>query len=695
MRRIYIVLTVFYLMSNSIVFGDDNPFFKKFDTPFQVPPFDQIRSEHYLPAFKEGMELQNREIDDIINYSEVPDFENTIGAIANSGSFLKNVSAVFYSQISANTNDDLQKIDQEISPILSAHYDGITLNRGLFDRIESVYNKKDQLKLTDEQEFLLENYYQDFIRNGANLNPDKQDELKKINQQLSVFNVQFSQNLLAETNDFKMIIEDKEDLAGLPESVIQAAAETAKENSLDGKWLFTVQKPSMIPFLQFSKKKDLREKLYKGYINRGNNDNEHDNKKRLSDIIKLRVKKAKLLGFNNFAELQLDDKMAKTPAEVYKLLNRLWDASLPVAKKEAAELQTLIDAEGGNFKLASWDWWYYAEKLRKQKYNLDDNELRPYFELNNVREGAFSVAHKLYGITFTPIENIPVPHSDAQAFEVKEVDGTHVGILYMDFYPRASKAGGAWCGTYRSEYRKDGERIAPVVTVVCNFTQPAGDKPSLLSMDEVETLFHEFGHALDELFADCTYQTRFEATDFVELPSQIMEHWAFEPVVMQDYAKHYQTGETISSELISKIENSRYFNQGFITVEYLAASLLDMKYHTLTKPQDLDINKFESEFYKEIGLIPEIVSRYCGTYFAHITTWGYSAGYYSYIWSGVLDADGFEAFKETNLFDQKTAKAFRENVLEKNGREDPMKLYVQFRGREPKIEPLLKNRGLL
>jgi peptidyl-dipeptidase Dcp len=639
--------------------------------------------------------LQNREIDDIINNSEVPDFENTIGTIANSGSFLKNVSAVFYSQISANTNDDLQKIDQEISPILSAHYDGITLNRGLFDRIESVYNKKDQLKLTDEQEFLLENYYQDFIRNGANLNPDKQDELKKINQQLSVFNVQFSQNLLAETNDFKMIIEDKEDLAGLPESVIQAAAETAKENSLDGKWLFTVQKPSMIPFLQFSKKKDLREKLYKGYINRGNNNNEHDNKKLLSDIVKLRVKKAKLLGFNNFAELQLDDKMAKTPAEVYKLLNRLWDASLPVAKKEAAELQTLIDAEGGNFKLASWDWWYYAEKLRKQKYNLDDNELRPYFELNNVREGAFSVAHKLYGITFTPIENIPVPHSDAQAFEVKEADGAHMGILYMDFYPRASKAGGAWCGTYRSEYRKDGEHIAPVVTVVCNFTQPAGDTPSLLSMDEVETLFHEFGHALDELFADCTYQTRFEATDFVELPSQIMEHWAFEPVVMQDYAKHYQTGETISSELISKIENSRYFNQGFITVEYLAASLLDMKYHTLTKPQDLDINKFESEFYKEIGLIPEIVSRYRGTYFAHITTWGYSAGYYSYIWSGVLDADGFEAFKEISLFDQKTAKAFRENVLEKNGREDPLKLYVQFRGREPKIEPLLKNRGLL
>jgi peptidyl-dipeptidase Dcp len=671
----------------------DIPFFAEYDTPFKVPPFDIIKPEHFIPAYEKGMEQQRAEIGKLVNNTEAPTFENTIVALDRSDKLLSEVSRVFSGLSGANTNDEIKAIQKEMAPRLAAHRDEISLNKKLFERIKAVYEQRDELNLNDEQMYLLENLYKRYVRNGANLNDEDQAKLKEINQELSKHGVQFGQNVLAETNEFKLVIENEEDLAGLPESSITGAAEAAKEAGLEGKWVFTTHKPSMIPFLQYSEKRDLREKLYRAYTKRGDNDNEHDNKKILSDLIRLRVERANLLGYKTYADYILESRMAGNPQNVYDLLNRLWDASLPIAKRERQEMQAIIDREGGGFKLASWDWWYYAEKLRKEKYQLDDTELRPYFVLNNVRDGAFWVANQLYGLTFEELKGMPLPHPDAQVFEVKEADGSHCGVLYMDFHPRTSKRAGAWCGTYRGQSRKYGEEIDPVVNLVCNFSNPVGDNPAMITLEEGETLFHEFGHGLDNLLSNVTYGTTFRSSDFSELPSQIMEHWAMEPTVLKHYAKHYQTGEPIPDSLIDKIVKSGLFNQGFITVEYLAASLLDMKYHTLIEPQDLDVNRFEKDYFDEIGLIPEIVSRYRSTYFNHIIG-GYAAGYYGYIWCEVLDCDAFEAFKETSLFDQKTANAFRKSILEVNGTADYMSMYLNFRGREPRIEPLLKNRGL-
>ena len=671
----------------------DNPFFSGYKTPFKVPPFDLIKPEHFIPAYEKGMEQQKAEIEELVNNPEAPTFENTVVALDRSGKLLSEVSRVFGGLSGANTNDDLKAIQREMAPRLAAHHDEINLNKELFKRIKAVYEERGNLNLNDEQLFLLENLYKRYVRSGADLSDDDQAKLRVINQELSKLGVQFGQNVLAETNAYKLVIDHEDDLADLPESSITGAAEAAQEAGLEGKWVFTTQKPSLIPFLQYSEKRNLREELYKAYTKRGDSDNEYDNKKILSDIIKLRVERARLLGYKTYADYILENRMAENPQNVYELLDRLWEASLAVAKKERQEMQAIIDREGGDFKLASWDWWYYAEKLRKEKYQLDDTELRPYFVLNNVREGAFWVANELYGLTFEELEGMPLPHPDAQVFEVKEADGSHCGVLYMDFHPRASKRAGAWCGTYRSQSRKYGEEIDPVVNLVCNFSRPVGNDPAMITLEEVETLFHEFGHGLDNLLSNVTYGTTFRSPDFSELPSQIMEHWAMEPAVLKRYAKHYRTGEPIPNGLIDKIVKSGLFNQGFITVEYLAACLLDMKYHTLEEPRDLDINRFEKSFFDEIGLIPEIVSRYRSTYFSHIIG-GYAAGYYGYIWSEVLDCDAFEAFKETTLFDPKTAAAFRKHVLEKNGTADYMSMYVNFRGREPRIEPLLRNRGL-
>jgi len=671
----------------------DNPFFAEYDTPYKVPPFDIIKPEHFVPAYEKGMEQQKAEIEQLVSNTEAPTFDNTIAALDRSGKLLSDVSRVFGGLSGANTNDEIKAIQKQMAPRLSAHRDEINLNKNLFERIKAVYEQREEKNYTDEQMYLLENLYKRYVRNGAELNDEDQAKLKDINQRMSKLGVQFGQNVLAETNEFKLVIGNEEDLAGLPESSITGGAEAAEEAELEGKWVFTTHKPSMIPFLQYSEKRDLREKLYRAYTKRGDNDNEHDNKQILSDLIKLRIERANLLGYKTYADYRLETRMSGNPENVYALLDRLWDASLPVAKKERQEMQAIIDREGGGFKLASWGWWYYAEKLRKEKYQLDDTELRPYFVLNNVRDGAFWVANQLYGLTFEELEGMPLPHPDAQVFEVKEADGSHCGVLYMDFHPRTSKRGGAWCGTYRSQSRKYGKEIDPVVNLVCNFSKPIGDNPAMITLEEVETLFHEFGHGLDNLLSNVTYGTTFRSSDFSELPSQIMEHWAVHPTVIKHYAKHYQTGETIPDDLVDKIVKSGYFNMGFITVEYLAASLLDMKYHTLSEPQDLDINQFEKDYFEGIGLIPEIVSRYRSTYFNHIIG-GYAAGYYSYIWSEVLDCDAFEAFKETSLFDQETANSFRINILAKNGTADYKTMYLNFRGREPKIEPLLKNRGL-
>lgn len=671
----------------------NNPFFSEFNTPFNVPPFEKIQARHYLPAFEKGMIDGRKEIEAIIKNKQEPTFENTIEALDKSGDLLTKVSSVFFGQTSANTNDSLQKIEVEISPKLSAYSDEIRLNPDLFKRIKSVYENQEKFNLNPEQKFLLENLYKGFVRNGANLNKQDQDTLKKINQELSVLTVKFSQNVLDETNHYRLFV-DKADLTGLPESLVAAAAEAAKAAGQEGKYAFTTQKPSIFPFLQNSPNRDLRRELFHAYTNRGNNGNEYDNNKILADIVKLRAQHAKLLGYKSHADFMLELRMAKKPENVFKLLDNLWSKAIPVAKEEVTEMQKIIDKEGGKFKLEPSDWWYYAEKLRKQKYDLNDAELRPYFKLENVRDGVFACANKLFGITFTPISDIPLPHPEAQAYEVKDTNGVHIGVLYMDFHPRESKRQGAWCGTYRSHHVLDGKTITPVVTVVGNFTRPGKDVPALLDMDEVETLFHEFGHALDNLFNRNTYNQTYVAWDFVELPSQLNEHWATEPEVLKMYAKNYKTGETIPESLIKKIKNSSYFNQGFINVELLAASLLDMAYYTLEAPAVVDIQSFEKDYLNKIGLIPEIVSRYRSTYFLHIVD-GYDAGYYCYTWAAVLDNDAFEAFKEKGIFNRSVADSYRNNILAKNGIMDPMQMYVNFRGREPEIEPLLKNRGLI
>ncbi len=543
------------------------------------------------------------------------------------------------------------------------------------------------------QLFLLENLYKRSVRNGALLGEEDQTRLKEINQRLSALRVEFGRNLLAETNAFKLVIEDEADLFGLPDGVIATAVGTAQREELENAWIFTTHKPSMLPFLTYAENRDLREQLFTAYTVRGNQNNEYDNTAIIAEIVSLRIEKARLLGYETFADYVLEDKMAGSPERVYGLLDQLWAASLPVAQQEVVAMQTIIDAEGGGFELAPWDWWFYAEKVRKAKFDLDDNELRPYFEINNVRDGVFYVANKLYGLTFEELDDMPKPHPDAQVFEVFEADGSHAAVIYMDYHPRESKRGGAWCGRFRSQNRAAGVEVDPVINLVCNFTEATEDTPALISLDEVETLFHEFGHALDGILADVTYRTGTWAPDFGELPSQIMEHWAMAPEVMKVYATHYETGEPIPDELIAKIEKSSTFNQGFIQVEYLAASLLDMAYHTLKEPTDLDVDVFEETTFDEIGLIDEIVSRYRTTYFSHITG-GYAAGYYGYTWSGVLDHDAFAAFEETSLFDQETANRFRTEILEVSGSKDYMDMWVAFRGREPEIEPLLRNLGL-
>ena len=675
----------------------NNPFFKSFDAPFGVPPFEKIFAKHYVPAFENGIEECRADIKNIANNKQVPNFENTITAFDQAGSLLVTVSSVFYVQAQANTNDSLQQIEMEISPRIVSFQDEVRLNSELFQRIRSVYENQSKSNLTDEQKFLLENVYRGFIRNGANLNKKEQDSLKVLNQKLSVLMVKFNQNVLAETNNYKLFVTKKEDLRGLPDWAVSAAAEESIAAGFTGKWAFTTQKPSMLMFLSYAENRELRRELYTAYCMRGNNGNEFDNNLILADIIKLRAEHAKLLGYKSHSALILEPRMAKNPENVFKLLLSLWDRAIPVAVKEKEGMQNIINKADDKFILEASDWFFYAEKLRKQNYNLDESELRPFFKLENVRDGAFAFANRLFGITFEPIENLPLPHPEAQGFKVKETDGSHLGVLYMDFHPRAGKQQGAWCGTYVSRHFTKGKKTDPIIAMVGNFARATGKIPALLSMDEVLTLFHDFGHALDDLFNKNSFNPLFfetyKAWDFVELPSQIMEKWAFEPEVLKSYAKNYKTNEVIPESLIEKIRNSGYFNQGFATVEYLAASLLDMSYHTLEAPAIIEIQKFEKQYLNKIGLIPEIVPRYRSTYFRHMTS-GYGSGYYSYIWAAVLDNDAFEAFKENGLFDQVTASSFRKNILENNGTMDAMQMFINFRGREPVVEPLLKSRGL-
>jgi len=691
-KKSILILAASCMMYSCTTQTETNPFLTEFQTPYGVPPFDQIKLEHYEPAFMKGIDEQKANIQAITSNAEAPTFDNVIVAFDNSSPILDRVGGVFYNLTEAETTDELTALSMKLAPVMSEHNDNILLNEALFAKIKAVYQQKDSLQLTTEQRRLLEKTYKSFVRSGANLPADKQARLREINKQLSTLGIRFDKNILNENNEFKLFVDKEEDLAGLPEWFRQSAAAEAKAAGQEGKWLFTLHNSSRLPFLQYSANRPLREKVYKAYIQRGNNNDKNDNKKIITEIVSLRLEKARLLGFDCYSNFVLDNTMAKDSKTVMDFLNNLWQYALPKAKAEAAELQKLMDRENKGEKLEAWDWWYYTEKLRKEKYNLEEEQIKPYFKLENVREGAFAVANKLYGITLTPMDSIPVYNPDVQVFEVKDADGSQLGIFYTDYFPRAGKSGGAWMSNYREQ---QGD-IRPLVCNVASFTKPVGDTPSLLTIDEVETLFHEFGHALHGLLTKCQYKGTSGTNvvrDFVELPSQINEHWATEPEVLKMYAKHYQTGETIPDELIEKILNQKTFNQGFITTELMAAAFLDMNLHNLTDTTGLDVVAFEKEAMDRLGLIPEIAPRYRTTYFSHIIG-GYAAGYYSYLWANVLDNDAFEAFKENGIFDRHTADLFRRNVLEKGDSEDAMTLYRNFRGAEPQLEPMLKNRGM-
>jgi peptidyl-dipeptidase Dcp len=671
-----------------------NPFLSEFETPYGTPDFDRIKVEHYEPAFLKGIEQQNEEIKAIVENPEEPTFENTIVALDNSGEILARVSGVFFALTEADTNDEMMALEAKIAPMLSEHSDNIFLNQELYKRVAAVHAQEEagKIQLTTEQHYLLDKYYKEFVRSGAGLDAQKQERLREINKQLSTLTIEFGNHVLADNNDYLLVVDKKEDLAGLPDAVIAGAAQEAKAHGKDGKWVFTLQESSRTPLLQYAQNRELRKNIYQAYTSLGNRGNANDNKEVLKKVLALRLEKAQLMGFNNFAEYQLADNMAKNPKNALDLLYGLWEYSIKNAKAEAAELQKIMDREGKGEKLEAWDWWYYAEKLRQEKYDLNEDAIKPYFSQEDVHNGLCTVVNKLYGITLTPCDSISVYNKDVKTYIVKDADGSLLGVFYSDYMPRASKRSGAWM----SNFREQQEGVRPLIYNVASFTKPAGDLPSLLTIDEARTMYHEFGHALHGLLTQCKYKGvsgTSVAQDFVELPSQIMEHWAVEPEVLKMYAKHYQTREVIPDSLIAKIENQALFNQGFMTTELLAAAILDMEMHCLTTMEGFDVLQFEKQLMDKLGLIPQIAPRYRSTYFNHIMG-GYAAGYYSYIWAERLDTDAFEAFKEHGLFDQATATSFRKNILEKGGSDDPMKLYVTFRGAEPSLDALLKTRGL-
>ena len=677
--------------------GEDNPLLASYDNKYQLPPFELIQNSHYKPAILEAIKINQKEIEAITANKETPNFKNTIEALENAGTLLNRITTTMSNLNTANTNDTLQAIAQEMAPELSKNQDNIFLNEKLFARVKKVWDNQIEYNLNAEQAKLLEKKYKAFVRNGANLHAKQKERLRKINEQLSVLSLKFGENVLAETNAYKLVVDKKEDLAGLPDEVVQAAADEAKENGKEGKWIFTLQNASVMPFLQYADNRELRKQIWTAYQKRSANGNEYDNRSNVVEMTNLRSEKALLLGYKSHADYVLEERMAKTPEAVYELLNKLWTPALEKAKTEEADIKKLMAADGIKDNVQPYDWRYYTEKIRKQRYDLDEQEVKPYFSLDNVRNGIFTVTKNLYGLQYRELKDAPKYHPDVTAWEVTDKDNKHVGILYMDFFPRASKKGGAWMTSYQKQKTVDGKRLAPVISIVCNFSKPTAGNPSLLTFDETTTFFHEFGHALHGLLSNVTYESLAGTsvpTDFVELPSQIMENWAAEPEILKLYAKHYKTGEVIPDALITKLQESATFDQGFATVEYLAAAYLDLDYHTRNTPLTQNVIPFEEEAMKKLGLIDAIIPRYRSTYYSHIFAGGYSAGYYSYIWSGVLDTDAFEAFKTTSLFNPETAKSFRTNILEKGGTQDAMQMYKNFRGAEPSIEPLLRKRGL-
>ncbi len=673
-----------------------NPLLQPWTTPFGVPPFDAIRPEHFLPAFEEAMRRHLEELDAIAGSGEPPTFANSVAALDDAGELLDLVASVFSNLRSAETNDALQEVARVVTPRLAAHRDRLYLDDRLFARVKAVWERRDTLPLSQEDRRLLEETYSDFVRAGALLSPEQKQRMKAINEELASLTLKFGDNVLAATNAYRLVIEKEADLAGLDERVVASAAAAAKAAGLEGKWVFTLHWPSLWPFLEAADNRELRREIMQAYLQRAGAGTPWDNTGLLASIAALRVEKAQLLGYPTWADFQLEKSMAKTPAGVRGLLDRLWPKALAAAAREQAELEAMMAADGLTPPLQPWDWRYYARRVKAAKYDFDEDALRPYFSLDAVREGAFWVSNQLYGITFNERRDLPVYHPEVRVFEVKEADGSHVGLLYLDYHPRPGKRGGAWSSTYRKQWIKNGRMVTPVVVNVGNFSRPTQGAPALLSLDEVETLFHELGHGLHQLLSRCRYRSLSGTSvprDFVELPSQIMENWAREPEVLARYARHWQTGEPLPRELIEKLQRAATFNQGFATTEYLAASLLDMDWHTLTEPVPVDTVAFERASLARMGLPAAIPPRYHSWYFNHIVG-GYAAGYYSYVWAEVLDADAFEAFREKGLFDRATAAAFRTHILERGGSEDPMTMYVRFRGRSPDVAPLLARRGL-
>lgn len=691
-----IILLGFSAKSDDPMNNPENPFYQTYSTPYGVPPFDKIKDEHYLPAFEDGMKIQLQEVEAIANNKAKPTFDNTIGAFEKSGELLTRVSNVFFNLTGSNTNAELQKINKVISPKLSAHNDNIFLNANFFLRVKTLKEQKDKLKLTREQAKLLDDYYKRFVRSGAGLTDEQKQKMRELNERLSVLSVQFADNVLKENNKFEIVISNEAELAGLPESVKAAGAAAAKERGKEGKWVFTTHKPSLLPFITYAENRTHRMALKKGYIMRGDNNDELDNKEIAREMANLRLQKANLLGYKTHAHFALEDRMLKTPEMVYGLLDQVWPPALQRAKEERDMMKAMAKSEGQEIEIGPWDWWYYAEKIKMKEYNLDEEEVRPYLKVDNVINGTFILANKLFGLTFEEQTNIPKYHPDVRTYTVKNEKGQLIGVYLSDWFYRDSKRGGAWMNSFRKQSNIDGKPEIPVIVNVGNFTKPSGDKPSLLAQDEALTLFHEFGHALHGLLSECTYPSisgTATPRDFVEFPSQVLENWVFEPEMLKLYAFHYETGEVMPLELAEKIRKAGTFNQGFNTVEYMAASYLDMAYHTITSPITGDIRAFEKAAMDKIGLIDAIVPRYRTGYFSHIFSGGYSAGYYSYMNSEVMDADAFSVFQENGLFDKATADKYREHILSKGGTVDALEMYINFRGRKPDNKGLLERRG--
>ena len=676
----------------------ENPLLSEWNDRFGVPPFDRIKAEHFAPALEQAMSVHNAEIDAIVTNNDEPTFENTVLAYDNSGKLLERVELCFSLLCAAETNTEMQAIEQEMSPKLTAHSGAIMMNDALFERVKSVYERRGALGLDSLQLRLTEKLYRRFVRGGALLSVEDKEQLRKVDEELSAARVKYAANLLAANSGFELVISNQDDLDGLPSSIRDAAASEASARDMKGKWVFTTKKPSMLPFLTYSSKRELREKLYRGYLDRCNYNDSIDNKQVINDIVRLRTERAHLLGYPTHAHYVLDVQMARTPENVYAMMDELWAPALERAKAEMEAMREMMKEETGLDDFASWDWWYYAEKVRKRDYSFDESSLRPYFSLENVRSGIFELSNRLYGLTFRPVQ-LPVYHEDCETYEVLDEKNEHLGVLYLDYFPRDGKSGGAWCGEYRTQsFDAEGNRIAPIVSIVCNFPRPTGGDPALLSIDETQTFFHEFGHALHNLFSQVKYGGLGGVErDFVELPSQIMENWALEPEMLRRYALHHRTNDPIPHHLIEKLQRSRHFNQGFNTVELLAASLTDMDIHTIEQFSPIDVNEFERKMLNERrGLMEQIAPRYRYPYFSHIFDGGYSSGYYSYLWAEVLDKDAYQAFVESgDIFNKRIATDFRNKVLARGGEADGMDLYRDFRGADPDRKPLLLGRGLI